>query len=417
MDTRTTFTADGTILRALKPGESYKYLGLKVGVAMGNAEPRRALATLIKDLGSIQKGPLKPQQKLWALKNVVIPRHQYPRVLGKTNKGTLARFDREIRSFLKKALPLPKDTPNAAFYAKVRDGGLGVSRLTALIPILRKGALERLAKSHDWRVAGIAESLLLPPSPSSKEQREAAALLSKQSLYDSADGRGLSGMDKSPPTHEYVDDGTRLMGGSTYINAIKTRLGVASTRLRASRGRPGAPVLCDLGCGRIESLAHILQSCPRLAPERTKRHDHVLSLLVKQLTTKRNRKVLREPTVRTSAGARRPDVVTWDQYQSVVLDVQIVADNSAGDILEQAHRLKVAYYDTDDIRAWVRAKTGHTPVFATLTINWRGAMATPSFMTLKSLGLNKGELRLLTVRSLEGSVAALRSHRDIGGWG
>ncbi len=347
---------------------------------------------------------------------MVIPKNQYPRVLGKTNKYNPERFDKEIRTFLKKALHLPHDTPNAAFYANVRDGGLGVLRFTVLVPALRKGAFERLSTSYDWRVARIAEALLTPV-PSFKELREAAAKRHKDTLYASADGRGLLGMDTSPPTHEWVDDGTLLMRGSSYISAIKTRLGVAYTKIRASRGRSEAPVMCDLGCGRVESLGHILQVCPKSAPERTARHDRVLSLLVKHLTSKTDLKVLRKPTVRTSAGARRPDVILWDHHQSVVLDVQIVSDNSAGNILEHAHGLKVSYYDTEDIRAWVRTKTCRTPVFATLTINWRGAMATQSYMALKSLGLNKGEIRLLTVRSLEGSVAALRSHRDMGGWG
>ncbi len=74
-------------------------------------------------------------------------------------------------------------------------------RLTSLIPALRKGALERLAKSHDWRVAGIVEAMLLPPGTTSKELREAVALLHKETRYNFADGRALSGMDKSPPTH------------------------------------------------------------------------------------------------------------------------------------------------------------------------------------------------------------------------
>ena len=68
VDTKTTFEVGGTKIKALGPGEYYKYLGLEVGPAMGQAEPRRAVATLIKDLGFLQKAPLKPQQKLWALK-------------------------------------------------------------------------------------------------------------------------------------------------------------------------------------------------------------------------------------------------------------------------------------------------------------------------------------------------------------
>ena len=64
MDTTTTFEVGGAKIKALGPGEYYKYLGLEVGPAMGQAEPRWALAALIKDLESLQKAPLKPQQKL-----------------------------------------------------------------------------------------------------------------------------------------------------------------------------------------------------------------------------------------------------------------------------------------------------------------------------------------------------------------
>ena len=101
----------------------------------------------------------------------------------------------------------------------------------------------------------------------------------------------------------------------------------------------------------------------------------------------------------------------------MVLDVQIVSDSSTGESLDRAHGLKRSYYDVGEIRDWVIQRTGLPPVFATLTINWSGIMATPSYMALKSLGLSKRDIHLLTVRCMEGSVATLRSHRDLGGWG
>ena len=408
------FSASDTPLRALRPGETYRYLGLEVG-PISRAEPKRALAALISDLGKLQRAPLKPQQKLWALKNHVVLKHQYSRVLGKSTKAVLSRFDQEIKRFLKKALHLPKDTPNAGLYTKVCEGGLGVPKFTDLIPVLRQGCIERLSKASDIRVAGIAEALLGAFPLTAKKQKKRMYLQHKTKLYTSADGRGLSGTDVSPNTHSWVDDGTRLMRGSTYVSAIKTRMGVASTRLRASRGRPAAPIECDLGCGRVESLGHILQSCPKLAPERTRRHDGVLKLLSQKLA-RRGNNILIEPSIRTRAGVRKPDVVVWNQTQTVVLDVQIVSDNSVGDMLERAHSLKRSYYDVGEIRDWAALETGHPPVFATLTINWRGTMGWPSYMALRSLGLSKADLRLLTVRSLEGSVCTLRTHRDLGGW-
>ena len=417
-DSNTYFTAGGTRLRALRPGETYKYLGLEVGLSAGQAEPRRALAALIRDLASLQRAPLKPQQKIWGLKHTLVPKHQYARVLGRSTNGTLKRYDREVRTFVRKALHLPKDTPNAGLYTKVSDGGLGIPEFSVIVPALKRGALERLSRSADERVAGIAGALLLsdPVRTPAKEQRRLACLRNKESLYASADGRGLKGFDSHPNTHDWVENATALMKGATYVSAVKTRLGVVGTRLRASRGRPGAPVLCDLGCGRPESLGHILQVCPVLAPERTRRHNRVLDLLHQQLS-RRGYRLLKEPNIRTPAGVRKPDLVVWDDRQSVVIDVQITADNATGDLLGRAHGLKVSHYNTEAIRTWVREKTGHPPVFTTLTINWRGLMATPSYNSLRALQCTKADLRLLVVRSLEGSVDTIRNQRDIGGSG
>ncbi|MPC35636.1 Retrovirus-related Pol polyprotein from type-2 retrotransposable element R2DM [Portunus trituberculatus] len=308
-------------------GECYKYLGLEVDPTKCRAEPGRALAALVRDLVN-QRHPER-----------IRPRNQEVREEGATRVG---------------------------------HAGLGVPQLRMKVPAMKRGILERLAKSSDARVARIAEAILLPPGPSAKEIKEQAARDNEHQLYTSADGRGLSGCGSSPPTHEWVGDGSRLMQGSTYVHAIKTHLGVVNTRMRASRGRLGTPVLCDLGCGRPESLGHLLQSCPS-SPVKSYR-CFVNSLLEHGL---------------------------W----------------SGSLTLSRAHGLKCSYYDVGDIRAWVRERTGHTPVFTTLTINWRGLMSTPSYMALKSLGLIKPELRLLPVRAMEGSVATLWAHRDMGGSG
>ena len=413
VDSTNNFTASNSPLKCLQPGQAYKYLGIEIGPTRNPGEPGRSLTALIKDLGLLQKAPLKPQQKLWALKAVVILRHQYTRVMGKTTKGTLQRLDLEVRKFTRKALHLPKDTSNAALYTKVGDGGLGVPRLTTLVPGLKRGLLERLSKSPDASVARIAKSWLAPNTMCAKDIYKAANQHHREQLYGTIDGRGLSESPTTPSNNTWVDDGTLLMKGATYIDCLKTRLGVINTRTRASRGRPEAITTCDLKCGRVESLGHILQSCPKLSPERTKRHDNTLTMLVKMLV-KKDLKVIREPTIRTAAGARKPDVVVWDGVRSVVLDVQIVSDSACGPTLDHAHNLKAAYYNTDDISQWVQRETGHQPSYTTLTFNWRGLLANASLHALQDLGLKKPDTKLLTVRALEGSVAIIRAHRDLG---
>ena len=413
VDSTTAFTASTSPLKCLQPGQTYKYLGIEVGPTRNPGEPARSLAALIRDLGLVQQAPFKPQQKLWALKTVVIPRHQYTRVMGKTTKGTLQRLDLEVRKFVKKALHLPKDTTNAAIYTKVGDGGIGVPRFTTLVPILKRGLIERLCKSPDASVSNIATRWIAPNTASAKDLHKAADANHREQLYATVDGRGMSEICTTTSNNSWIDDGTHLMKGATYIDCIKTRLGVINTKLRASRGRPGVNTICDLGCGRTESLGHIMQTCPKLNPERTKRHDNTLALLVKILS-KKNYKVIREPTIRTEAGARKPDIVLWDGRKSVVLDVQIVSDSGRGPTLDNAHAIKVNYYNTRDIKDWVSKETGHLPSFTTLTLNWRGLLCNASLHTLQDLGISKQDTKLLTVRSLEGSVSIIRAHRDLG---
>ncbi|MPC17178.1 hypothetical protein E2C01_010024 [Portunus trituberculatus] len=87
---------------------------------------------------------------------------------------------------------------------------LGVLQFLMKVPALKRGALERLAKSSDARVVGIAEAMLLPPSPSAKELRDNAMNSNKAVLYVSEDGQGLLGCDCSLPTHEWVMMGHSL---------------------------------------------------------------------------------------------------------------------------------------------------------------------------------------------------------------
>lgn len=126
-----------------------------------------------------------------------------------------------------------------------------------------------------------------------------------------------------------------------------------------------------------------------------------------------NTVVFKEPSIRTTAGLRKPDIVTYDQERAAVLNVQITTD-SAAFTLEAARRLKVDYYLTPDVVTWVWEVSGHEPVFSSVTINWRETMATGSYNMLKDRGLINDQIELLTVRSLEDSVMILDSHHNVG---
>ncbi|KER18835.1 hypothetical protein T265_12136 [Opisthorchis viverrini] len=88
-------------------------------------------------LVNISKAPLKPYQMLEILKEFATSRLQYELVLGSAHRNTLKALDVAARHAVRAWLRLPKDTPLGLFYAKVKDGGLGLTSFATTIPLLQ----------------------------------------------------------------------------------------------------------------------------------------------------------------------------------------------------------------------------------------------------------------------------------------
>lgn len=184
---------------------------------------------------------------------------------------------------------------------------------------------------------------------------------------------------------------------SSYIAAVKVRGNLIGTALRRSRGRPQVSSRCDC-CGRIKSLGHILQVCPRTHASRIARHDKIVDLVEKALT-QRGHSICREPAIPTPAGVCRPDlVVEWDSAVTV-LDVMIVANNAD---LTRSHDRKCEYYNTPSILEWIRERYRTENVtFSAVAFNWRGSMALPSARGLRSLGVSGVFLGMISFVTVE----------------
>jgi len=138
-------------------------------------------------------------------------------------------------------------------------------------------------------------------------------------LYQTVDGMGHSFHAKVPHLHSWVADGSRLMSGRGYIDAVQVRCNTLYTEGRASRGRAGRATSCEV-CGAYESLGHILQTCARTWAPRSKRHDCIVAKVAKQLS-EIGYEVLKEARVPTRAGIRIPDVVAMLSNQAWAIDV------------------------------------------------------------------------------------------------
>ncbi|KAK4290356.1 hypothetical protein Pmani_036730 [Petrolisthes manimaculis] len=135
---------NGVELRALGPNSFYRYLGIETGATLGT--PGVLLTRYRKGLNNINRAPLKPQQKLWCVTEVLQPQLQYPLLHGEVKKGWLKRFDVETQKTIQKIMHLLPDTP-MGFFSSRRAGGLGVKCFTTGIPASRCNMYLRLAAS------------------------------------------------------------------------------------------------------------------------------------------------------------------------------------------------------------------------------------------------------------------------------
>ena len=199
-------------------------------------------------------------------------------------------------------------------------------------------------------------------------------------------------------------NGAPLLSGRAYIGAVQLALGTLRTKLRAARGFHDADVTCDC-CGRVESLGHILQVCPRSHRARNARHDRVVDLAYTRFT-ELGYEVVLEPRILTPMGYRRPDLVAWKAgCSAIVVDATVLADNAD---LDREHDHKSSYYDVPAVRDYVGQLAGldaSRVQFRAVVFNWRGAMSLKSASDLRRCGFSDNSLELMGLRVLEGGMA------------
>ena len=131
--TKPLFKVEGKLIPALKVQEQFKYLGHNYS-QYGMTAP--SAANLENMLERIRRAPLKPWQELFILNRFLIPRIIHCSQSTSITVGKLTFMDRLIKRFIKATLHLPKTTPTAYLYARVRDGGLSIPCLRHLIGVV-----------------------------------------------------------------------------------------------------------------------------------------------------------------------------------------------------------------------------------------------------------------------------------------
>ena len=63
-------------------------------------------------------------------------------------------------------------------------------------------------------------------------------------------------------SNEYLVDGVDRMPTQQFLQCTKVRTAVLHNKLRSVRRNPLVNTTCDAGCKEVESLGHIVQTCP-----------------------------------------------------------------------------------------------------------------------------------------------------------
>lgn len=365
-------------------------------------------------LDKLSKAPLKPQQRLWATRSIVVPSVMYHLVHGHVQFGHLRKLDRSIRKSIRSWLHLPKDCPNAYFHAKISDGGLGVPSLRWWAPLQRLETLKRLRKNQ-YLVKNKATTYLNDEYADTEKRLKlnnntilgTAKDLDKmwaEKLYSSVDGGPLSRSAEVRGQLGWVGAPTRFLSGRDFVNCIKTRINALPSLSRTSRGRT-QDRSCRAGCGVPETNNHIEQICHRTSRIRIKRHNAISNYIARSLNNQ-GYQVENEPTFTTTEGVRKPDIVATLGDTSFIVDTQIVGEQTD---LEQTNKNKINYYKNnttlqDEIKS--RYGSGTVLTFAA-TLNWRGVWAKSSAEDLLERGIiRKRDLPVVSSRVLIGSIAA-----------
>jgi len=355
---------------SLAAGETYKYLGIRVGTSRQNE--RRELysactESIRKWLQNISSAPLKPQQRMKILRTHLLPRLTHSLVLGDPTKTLLVRLDVLVRRAVSRWLHLPHSSPKGLFHACSKSGGLNIPSFLE-IHELRKRRLRQFMRYEDsvshWLLhesrwgehnfgflrSGRVQSL---NRSSTLDQRVPPRVKSwEEKLHESADGCGLIHHNLVPKAHAWVlSDSVELVSGAEYVRGTLLRGNFVATPSRKHRiDRDHSDKCSTCGPNHTATLGHILQTCSRSHGPRIKRHNYVAKYVSERLR-RLGFSVLEEPIIPYHQTFRKPDLVAWRGDQAIVCDVAITGDGWDPD---RAHQEKIRYYDCLEIRQWCR---------------------------------------------------------------
>lgn len=406
------FVIDGQNVKPADEDTPWRYLGAYFD-SRGLKDAPFLLPTWLE---RVKKCRLKPQQKLYILKEHVLPKLKFRLTFAPLTKMKLEKVDRTIRAFLtgrRGILRLPVQTPLEFFYTPVNMGGLGLVRFAHSIPVECHDRFERMIRSKSNVISTAARltantrrltkaAKIMPESEElgKIDSRLKVRLYNADKLYESIDGRGLREASGVPFVHKWIADGTTYMRGDVFQRAVKMRINALPSRSRTARGKD-LPRVCRAGCRVPETNFHVIQECIRSHPARMVRHNTACKSLGQELQ-RLGYEVQYERIFETAAGRRKPDLVARREGTTWVVDATVCNDARP---VDARHNQKVQYYSASkEIAEELLAEGANECKFGALAVTFKGIVSVESWKCLEEMGIKKTALTKIVTDIVVGSV-------------
>lgn len=320
--TRSTYSIDRQNIPAVTDINPAKYLGHNIsshGVLKAN------INHLEHWLSNILRAPLKPSQRLAMIKEHAVPKVVYFLQGPHTTAGQLKAADLLIKAAVKRVLHLHIHTPDAALYAAINDGGLGIPELRSTIPKIALKRINKLRQRNDDPC--LAAALSSPQIVSVVDHLERICrpleqrVEYRQKLMEAPTLKGLEQTNQDPASTNWQYWPPNGWSGKDFVKAVHLRFNVLPTV-----GIPSNPPeqrRCRAGCNKVETLAHVLQQCPNTHWQRISRHNEVANK-VERHCRQQGWEVIAEPHVRHQDGTLfKPDLAIQRGNDIIICDIGV----------------------------------------------------------------------------------------------
>lgn len=374
----------------------------------------------------VQRLSLKPMQKITLLRVYLLPRYVYGLIIVPPATLKLENIDLAIRQATKKILKLPDITCKPFFYARPRDGGLGLPEVRNLVLIAALRNAIKAKNSPDpvcrdsinserstKRLTRYAKAIEMKWPMSLEEldirKRDIKAGYSKKWATISGQGDGAADFRDDKIGNAWLLR-KELLTSAQIIDAIKLRLDVFGTRVSLKRCRQldtNAPANCRKGEPDLETIGHVLGLCESTKVSRLRRHDEIKNLVRDKLAKKMT--VIDEPRYTVDGVLHKPDLVVKNGTTGYVVDITVPIEN--GPSLSNAAKEKIRKYEVL-IPLLTRQLDVRNVKVIPIVIGCRGSVPQATKTRLKELGIPDRDALTMSLIALRCSITIIHRFFD-----